>query len=121
MQQENNLSKDDAIFFMDMVGSVKSPNFETRMNGVKPYYKIIKERDSNKFRRFIRIYIALRHILSEREQVVLNELYGLIKEGSQLKTVGALLNITPERVRQIRNQAERKIVREVLRVVKVSN
>lgn len=52
------------------------------------------------------VYKAIRHVLTERELTVLDEIYGVDKEGSQLKTIAAILNISPERVRQISKEAE---------------
>jgi len=51
-----NLTKDDVIFFMDMVGSAKSPNFKPKLYRVKPYYKILDDPYSDELLRFIKIY-----------------------------------------------------------------
>ncbi|WML28344.1 sigma factor-like helix-turn-helix DNA-binding protein [Neobacillus sp. OS1-33] len=54
------------------------------------------------------------HVLSERELTILHALYGLNEERAQLKDVAESLNISPERVRQLRNFAEYKIIRALL-------
>ncbi|MGG3471316.1 sigma factor-like helix-turn-helix DNA-binding protein [Neobacillus pocheonensis] len=54
------------------------------------------------------------HVLNEREQIILNEMYGVNKERTYLKTVAELLNLSPERVRQLRNRAEYKMIRRLL-------
>ncbi|MGF6950093.1 DNA-directed RNA polymerase sigma subunit (sigma70/sigma32) [Neobacillus sp. B4I6] len=114
MEYKTKLTKDDAIFFMDMVGSVRSPNFVPRLHKRKPYYKILNERNSEDYQRFIRLYETMKHILTQREQTILNEMYGLNQERARLTTVGELLNISRDRVRQLRNGAENKIVKELL-------
>lgn len=37
---------EDAVFFLDMINSVKSPNQEPIMNKPKPYYALFKGKDS---------------------------------------------------------------------------
>lgn len=118
MDDEKILTRDDVIFFMDMVASSKSPNYVPKLPKIKPYNKILKERNSIDFKRFIRVYKAVRHILSNRELIILDEVYGVNKERSSLKTVGEMLNISPERVRQIRAKAEYKIVDELIKSTK---
>jgi DNA-directed RNA polymerase sigma subunit (sigma70/sigma32) len=110
-------TRDDAIFFMDMVGSTRSPNFvPPQLGKVKPYKKIVKEKDSIDTKRFIGLYKSIRHRLNEREVIILNEMYGVDKESpATLKTVGQLLNISPERVRQISSLTERNIVWAMLK------
>ena len=112
------ITRSDAIFFMDMINSVWSPNFEPGFYKLRPYHNLLKERDSEDSKRFVGIYKAIRHTLTEREQTVLNEMYGVYKEKSQLKTVASMLSISPERVRQISRKAENKIARELLSKLK---
>ncbi|NMD71530.1 hypothetical protein HHO41_14590 [Bacillus sp. DNRA2] len=73
MEEEIKLSREDAIFFMDMVASSKSPNYVPKLPKVKPYNKILKDRNSNDFNRFIRLYKAMRYVLAERELIILDE------------------------------------------------
>ena len=103
----------DATFYLDMIGSSLSPNKEHKIGDRKPYYKILDERNSDDFKRFVGVYTLMRDFLSEREQVILNELYGVNKERATLKTIGEMLNVGPERIRQIGRKAEFKIARKI--------
>lgn len=114
MSYREQLTKNDAIFYMDMVGSAQSPNYVSKLNKQKPYYELLKNRNSNEYSRFISIFVVMSYVLTERELLVLNNLYGLGNDNTKLKTVGQLINVSPERVRQIGYKAERKIVRELL-------
>lgn len=114
MEDGINITREDVIFFMDMVGSTLSPNVVPKMYRPKPYFKILMKKGSDDYNRFIGIYKVMIHVLTEREQIILNEMYGVDKESAHLKTVAELLNLSPERVRQIRNQAEYKIIRRLL-------
>lgn len=108
------LTKDERIFFMDMIGSFYSPNYVPKLYKVKPYSKILKDRSSDKYKLFIEVFKTVRHILSEREMIILDDIYGVNKESSSLKTaVGKSLNISTERVRQILKFAEFKIAKEL--------
>jgi len=118
MDNEVKLTKDDSIFFMDMVGSRKSPNHVPKINKVKPYRKMLKDRNSTEYTRFIRIYKAMRHILSEREMIILDEIYGVNGVNCTLKTTGEKVNLSPERVRQICKKSENKLVFGILKKLK---
>ncbi|MFZ3580526.1 sigma factor-like helix-turn-helix DNA-binding protein [Virgibacillus sp. DJP39] len=115
MDYKNELTRDEAIFFLDMVGSVKSPNKKTKSTRVKPYYSILNDRDSDDFKKFIDIYKSLKHILPERKQMIMDEIYGINKPGVSLKTVASSINITRERVRQICHEAEVAMAKEIVR------
>ncbi|MCY8938857.1 sigma factor-like helix-turn-helix DNA-binding protein [Peribacillus frigoritolerans] len=119
MDYEKILTKNDAIFFMDMVGW--NPNFIFKSYKKKPYTKLLSQKNSDNYERFIEVYKAMRHVLPEREQIILNEIYGVKKERSTLKKVAELLDISPEHVRQLRNRAEDKIVKEILEKLKHDN
>lgn len=103
------VTSDDAIFFMDMVKSSKSPNHVSGFYQTKPYYKILDDPDSDAFKRFIKVYHAEKHVLTEREQTILADLYGITKPRVNLKQAGLLHHVTQERIRQIRQNSERKI------------
>ncbi|WML26283.1 hypothetical protein [Neobacillus sp. OS1-33] len=113
IEYKTELTKDDAIFFMDMVASVWSPNFVSKLYKAKPYIKILTEKVSDNYKRFIGLYTAMSYLLSERELIILNGIYGVNKERARLKSVAKLLNLSPERVRQIRNEAEKKIAKKL--------
>ncbi|MFD2759857.1 sigma factor-like helix-turn-helix DNA-binding protein [Lentibacillus juripiscarius] len=112
------ITSDDAIFFMDMVNSAKSPNDIRGFYKRKSYYKILDEKDSDEYQRFMRIYNAEKHILKERERQILDDLYGLTKPRMTLKEAGIPHNITQERVRQLRHRAEITIVRNLVKQFK---
>lgn len=111
---KSSITIDDKTFFMDMVDSVNTPDFKPKLYKVKPYFKILKNKDSHEFKSFISVYMAFRHILPERKMIILNELYGINKDSSDLISIGELLNISPERVRQLRTEAEYVLVKEIL-------
>ncbi|MFJ7729276.1 hypothetical protein ACIQXV_24525 [Neobacillus sp. NPDC097160] len=110
------LTKDDAIFFMDMVGSVWGPNFKPKLHKSKPYIKILRHKDSAEYKRFIDVYEVMKYILTEKEIVILNEVYGIDKEKSTLQAVADSLNLSFERVRVLRNGAENKIAKALLKL-----
>jgi len=104
------LTQEDAIFFLDMIRSYRSPNHIPQLKVVKPYHKIVRNNILIEHQLFIRVYKEVRHILSEKEAYILDEVYN---NGATLKIVGKSLNISSERVRQIRTFAEFKIGKEV--------
>ncbi|ETI70555.1 sigma factor-like helix-turn-helix DNA-binding protein [Neobacillus vireti] len=112
MDTKNKITRNDEIFYLDMIGRNKE------IHALNPYYKILEERNSDDFKRFIGIYTVMREFLSEREQIILNEIYGVNKQRVKLKAVGEMLNICPERVRQIRRKAEFKIARKISEILK---
>ncbi|GAB4074606.1 hypothetical protein GCM10028778_21090 [Barrientosiimonas marina] len=109
------ITSDDVIFFMDMVNSPRSPNHIPGFHQPKPYYKILDDPESEEFRRFIKVYNAEKHVLKEREQKILADLYGVTHPKVNLKEASAIYNVTPERIRQIRQKAERKITTSLLK------
>ena len=56
---------------------------------------------------------AIDAVLTEREQFVIRKIYGLYRSGRamMLEDVGALLNVSRERIRQIESKAIRKMRR----------
>ncbi|MEH7118258.1 sigma factor-like helix-turn-helix DNA-binding protein [Neobacillus vireti] len=116
MEVTGNITKEDVTFFLDMIGSIKRPNYN--IGDLKPYYKILDQRDSENFKRFIKIYIFSRDFLSDREKVILNEAYGVNEKRLTLKAIGEKLNIGPQRVSQIRAEAERKITLKLSKIMK---
>jgi DNA-directed RNA polymerase sigma subunit (sigma70/sigma32) len=96
-----NINKGDAIFYLGMIDS--------SFGEVKPYYKVLDERDSDEYKRFIGVFLVISGSLSEKEQFILNELYGVNEKRKTLKAIGEMLNIGPERVRQIAKKAEFKM------------
>ncbi|ALX49070.1 hypothetical protein [Lentibacillus amyloliquefaciens] len=76
---DRTITSDDAIFFMDMVNSARSPNHVPGFYRVKPYYKILDDPESNEFQRFIKVYNASKHVLQEREQKILAIRYLVLK------------------------------------------
>lgn len=112
--QDIKITIEDVVFFLDMIDSTKSPNFKPKMYKQKPYYTLFKDKDSGDYKRFVSIYKTIRNVLPKRMQIVLNEIYGVDKkECPQLKPVGVILNISPERVRQIIYRAESILAKEL--------
>jgi DNA-directed RNA polymerase sigma subunit (sigma70/sigma32) len=108
------VNKDDAIFYLEMAGLSK----KIKIGDIKPYYKILDERGSSDCLRLIGVYLEMRMLLTEREQFVLNHLYGVNGERKTQKSIGEMLNIGHERVRQIAKKAEFKIGRALLKQIK---
>jgi len=108
MNNRDELNDDDMIFFKEMIAV---PNWGAR----RSYYKILKDRESERFIRFIEIYKTVRPLLldrlSERELFILDEFYGLKKESTPINELASTLCISRNRVIQVRNNAERKIRR----------
>lgn len=119
MENESILTRDDANYFIEMVGW--KLDFSLKSYKVKPYTKLLTDRNSDNYRRFIGVYKAMRNVLSDREQMILDEVYGLNKKGTSLKAVAEMLNISPERVRQLRNEAENMIVSQLMDKLKDIN
>lgn len=67
---EVSITKEDAVFFLDMIGSRKSPNHIPQFNAEKPYQKILRNRDSVDYKRFVQVYSDVRNTLSEREPIL---------------------------------------------------
>jgi DNA-directed RNA polymerase sigma subunit (sigma70/sigma32) len=111
MEKINDLAYSDAIYYMDMVYHVKSPNFVPHFNKERPYIKMLKQKDSEEYKRFIRVYMAVRHLLLEREMSVLDVLYGITRDKATVKTVAEKMCLSSARIAQIRNSAEHKIGR----------
>lgn len=108
-----NITEEDVDFFRDMVNL--SRTIKPKFYRHKPYYKILDDPQSEEFQRFIKIYNKTKYILNEREQEILDALYGIHKPRVTLKEASKPHNITPERVRQIVSRAERKIIRKLHR------
>lgn len=111
MDQQTTISKEDAIFYLDMINSALSPNHVSKFYKRKPVSKLVKERESADYKRFMRIYLVNNHIYTERERAILDEFYGVHKPGENLVVIGKNHGISNERVRQIIAKTDRKISR----------
>ncbi|MCM3567830.1 sigma factor-like helix-turn-helix DNA-binding protein [Neobacillus mesonae] len=101
---KNNADIEDAMFYLKMIGHGSD------IGTIKPYYKILNDRNSDDFKRFISVYTKFKDSLSEKEQFVLDEIYGVNKKHVTLKTAGEMLGVGPERARQITKKAEFRMV-----------
>lgn len=104
--EKRDITRNDAIFFIDMLGYPGS-RIDPKLHRPKPYYKILKESQSDDFLRFMNVYNEAKHILSERERQILDSIYAKTTYKEACKPHG----ITPERVRQIVYKSEKKIVK----------
>jgi DNA-directed RNA polymerase sigma subunit (sigma70/sigma32) len=107
------ISSQDSRFFLDMIGYLLNPISISSYN-TKPYKKILNDKKSQDYKLFVKIYKDTCHILSDREQIILNDLYGINKEKNSLKNIALKLKLSPERVRQLRNEAEIKIAKSLI-------
>ena len=114
---EKEMTKEDVLFYLDMIDSSYGPSYEPKIGKFKPYYPLLKERDSEEYKRFIRVYHYFRDCLKEKEKTILDFQYGLKGEIPSLKEVGDYYGFSSSRASQIRNKAERRItsaIREFL-------
>ncbi|MBM4761449.1 sigma factor-like helix-turn-helix DNA-binding protein [Bacillus sp. B15-48] len=114
---EQEISKEDVLFYLDMIGSSYGPSYKPKIGKLKPYYPLLKEQDSQQYKRFIRVYHHYRDCLKEREKTILDFQYGLKGEIPSLKEMGDHFGLSSSRASQIRNKAERRIstaIREFL-------
>ena len=75
----------------------------------KKYFEVLKDRDSEDYKAFIRVYLSNKGALSEREQLILDLRYGVNEEAKTLKEVGKVIGVSPERIRQVVSLAERRL------------
>ncbi|MBU9723137.1 MULTISPECIES: sigma factor-like helix-turn-helix DNA-binding protein [Bacillaceae] len=112
---EKEITKEDVLFYLDMIGSRYGPSYKPKIGKLKPYYPLLKERDSEDYKRFIRVYHNYRDCLKEREKTILDFQYGLKGEIPTLTEIGEHFGFSNSRASQIRNKSERIITREILR------
>jgi DNA-directed RNA polymerase sigma subunit (sigma70/sigma32) len=113
-----NISSDDATEFLDMIGSWRGPSYEPKLGKKKPYYAFLKDRESDKYQRFMEVYQAFKGSLSESEQFILDRHYGIDAESAPLHKIGNELHIGSERVRQIKFRAEYRLATEIAKRLK---
>ncbi|MCP3027748.1 sigma factor-like helix-turn-helix DNA-binding protein [Halobacillus sp. A5] len=106
------ITKNDAAFYRNMIGlGIKNPQKSKR----SPFYNLLKDCNSEEYMRFIKVYKTMQYVLSEREKLVLNKIYGVDSEIEVMINIAKEINVTRERVRQIRYRANVKILRELNR------
>jgi DNA-directed RNA polymerase sigma subunit (sigma70/sigma32) len=108
------ISKEDALYFLDMRKSEK-------IRAQKRYYKLLNDLESLEYKKFISVYIANRSLLSDREQLVLDSIYGVNIKPMKLREVAEKVDLTPERIRQILYKGERKIATFLRRSFKIKD
>lgn len=118
MEKEIKINQEDGIFFLDMVYSALSPTRDFKPKR-KPYYELVKDIESDNYKRFTFIYMTLRHVLNDREQYVLDETYRINKQNISTREIAESLKITINRVVQIRNKANRKLSRKIVDLIKI--
>lgn len=114
-----NITSEEATFFLDMIGSWKSPNYQPNFGKRKPYYALLKDPELNELKRFIQTYEAIKYILTEKEQLVLDRCYGVAQKSAPMHIVGSELNIGPERVRQIKAHAEYRLAMKITKAMQL--
>lgn len=75
----------------------------------KRYFSILHNKDSDEYKRFINVYLKYKKVVSEREQLVLDSVYGVNGAPLKLKEVAQIIKVTPERVRQLVFKSEREM------------
>lgn len=114
---EKEVTKEDVLFFLDMIGSVHGPTFKPKIGKLKPYYPLLKKPTSEEYKRFIRVYLHYKDCLKEQEKVMLDFQYGLKGKFFSHKEMGEHFGFSCSRAAQIRNKAEMRIetaIREFL-------
>ncbi|WP_435994499.1 sigma factor-like helix-turn-helix DNA-binding protein [Rossellomorea sp. LjRoot5] len=76
----------------------------------KRYYTILHNNESEEYKRFINVYLQNKYVLPVREQIVLDSVYGVNGTPLKLREVAEIIEVTPERVRQLIHKSERKLV-----------
>lgn len=97
------VTKEDVLYFFHMRNSEK-------MGLMKRYYSILHTKESEEYMRFINVYLKYKYVLSEREQLVLDSVYGVKGTPLKLREVAEIIEVTPERVRQLVYKSERRLV-----------
>ena len=108
------ITKNDAVYYRDMVGLGEKKPKSVQSNR-SPFYNLLEDRNSHEYIRFIKVYKTMQYVLSEREKLVLNKTYGVDSDIEVMRKIAKEINVTPERVRQIRYKANVKILRELKR------
>ncbi|MEQ6376318.1 sigma factor-like helix-turn-helix DNA-binding protein [Bacillaceae bacterium S4-13-56] len=109
MPNNDQITKEDALFYLDMINSKYGPTYKPKRGQSKGYYPLLKEKDSKEYNRFIRVYVYFKHNLKEREQTILNLQYGINSNVLSLGEIGESIGVTSSRVSQLRNRAERRL------------
>ncbi|OIJ22318.1 hypothetical protein BKP45_06675 [Anaerobacillus alkalidiazotrophicus] len=109
------MTKEDVLFYLDMIGSRYGPTYQHKFGNQKPYYQLVKEKDSENYKTFIRVYQHYRDLLEEKPKMILDLLYGVESKVHRLNEIGKLLGISGRRVAQIRHKAEYTITKGILR------
>lgn len=106
------ITREDALYYVEMRGN-------ERIHKAKRYYKLLNDRESFDYKRFVNVYLEHRTFLSEREKFVLDSIYGVNEIPMKLREVGTMLELTPERIRQLIYKGERKITTILLSKYKI--
>ncbi|MBD8067797.1 sigma factor-like helix-turn-helix DNA-binding protein [Bacillus sp. PS06] len=106
------ISREDALYYVEMLGN-------ERIHKTKRYYKLLNDRESFDYKRIINVYLEHKNYLSEREKFVLVSIYGVKEKPMKLREVGAMLELTPERIRELIQKGERRITTILLSKYKI--
>jgi DNA-directed RNA polymerase sigma subunit (sigma70/sigma32) len=87
---------------------------------MKRYYSILHTNESEEYKRFINVYLKYKFVLPAREQIVLDSIYGVKGKPLKLREVAEIIEVTPERVRQLVYKSERKLVDFLCQTYKVN-
>lgn len=63
--------------------------------------------------------MKIRHILKEKERYELDETYRINKQSLSTKDIATHLQITSNRVVQIRNKANEKLSRKIVKLIRI--
>ncbi|WP_161568200.1 sigma factor-like helix-turn-helix DNA-binding protein [Anaerobacillus alkaliphilus] len=110
---EIEITKEDMLFYLDMIGSIYGPSYKPKIGKLKPYYPFLKEPTSEEYKRFIQVYLHYRDCLNEREKTILDFQYRLKGEKLTLDQMGEQFGISSSRAAQIRNIAELRIAKAI--------
>lgn len=110
---EEKVTREDAIYYLDMTASMYSPNHVPKIGKIRPYYKLFKDIENRKdeYNRFIKVYLHVREILMERERNILDLHFGLSGELLSLSKIAKQYNLSNSRIGFLRSQGEFKIGR----------
>jgi hypothetical protein len=110
---ENQITKEGAMFYLDMINSRFCPTYKPKLGQKKQYHKLLKQPNSEEYHILINVYQRFRDQLSEREKTILDLQYKISGTCQSLNDIGKLLGISTSAIAHIRNKAEIRLSRRI--------
>lgn len=115
------VTKEEIIYFLDMIDSSHSPNCVPQIGRRRPYWKLLKNRKNNvdEYERFLKVYLFTKDILSEKEQFILDKVYGVDDEIHTETQVAKIMKLSKSRIGYLKRMAELAIERNLNNIYKL--